>query len=506
MSENFKVIIHLNNQQYDTYATKGKNLLKHLQENKFQIAAPCGGRGVCGKCKVYLPDGGDLLSCMTSIDSDMEIILPNQQEMNVLEAQHQFKPYYPLNPGNIQELVSLPLGIAVDIGTTTLVFYFINLVTGQTEAVQTQLNPQTCYGGDVISRISYCNQNKGGTETLQHIIIDATNQQIKKFVQKTDFDSLSIVKIVYTGNTTMLHFLAGVDSFSIGTAPYKPVFTDKKLFGACELGIKCNPKAEIYLMPSISAFVGADIVSGLASLKLPEEIKNYLFVDIGTNGEMALVTPKKIICCSTAAGPAFEGANISCGMTAQKGAIDSFSKDGYTSIGNVAPFGICGSGLIDIISTLLDQNIIDEQGVMDSEYILVNAKHTANNKDIVLKQVDIREVQLAKSALASGMLILVKQAGLIPEQIDALVIAGGFGNYIRPESAIRIGLFPEKLSKKIIPVGNAAGTGAQLYLQSLQFESRVEEIRKEASYIELFEIDDFVVEYAMQMQFPAKKQ
>ena len=143
---------------------------------------------------------------------------------------------------------------------------------------------------------------------------------------------------------------------------------------------------------------------------------------------------------------------------------------------------------------------------MDNEYILVNAKHTDSHKDIILKQSDIREVQLAKSAIAAGMLILVKQAGLIPEQIDALVIAGGFGNYLRPESAIRIGLFPENLAKNIIPVGNAAGTGAQLYLQSLQFESHIEKIRKNASYIELFEIDDFVMEYAMQMQFPAKKQ
>jgi len=505
MLKNFKIVIHLNNQKYETQVQKGKNLLKYLQENKFPIAAPCGGMGICGKCKVYLPDGGFLLACMTFIDSDMEIFLPNQQEMNVLKAQHQFKPYYPLNPGIIQEIVSFPLGLAIDVGTTTLVFYFINLITGQTEATQTQLNPQASYGSDVISRISYCNQNNGGTKTLQHIIIDATNQQIKTFVENSNFDSSSIIKIVYTGNTTMLHFLAGVNAFSIGTAPHKAVFTDKQLFIANELGIKCNPKAEVHLMPSISAFVGADIVSGLASLKFPEKIKNYLFVDIGTNGEMALVTQKKIFCCSTAAGPAFEGSNISCGMTAQKGAIDSYNKEGYTTIGDVAPIGICGSGLIDLISTLLDQNIIDEQGVIDSDYIIVNSKNTANNKDIVLTQSDIREVQLAKSALASGMLILVKQAGLIPDQVDALVIAGGFGNYLKPDNAIRIGLYPEKLSKKIIPVGNAAGTGAQMYLKSLEFESQVEKIKDNASNMELFDIDDFVVEYAMQMQFPAKK-
>lgn len=505
MDKNVTLIINQDNKTFKIEASKDSNLLQVLRDNEIVTSAPCGGYGSCGKCKVHIKNTGEVLACMTTIESNIEVTLPSTQEVVVLEAQHKYKGYYPLNPGKCVDNVALPYGIAVDIGTTTMVFYLINLVTGENIATQSQLNPQAQFGGDVISRISYATTNNNGIKTMQSLLIEATNKNISNLCKLAAIPKNGIVKIVFTANTTMLHFLAGVDTQSIGTAPHVAKFLDTKQLKAEDLSIDCNPNTVVHLMPSISAFVGSDIVSGLASLNMPETIKNYLFVDIGTNGEMAIVTPKETICCSTAAGPAFEGANISCGMAAQNGAIDKVTLNSYTTIGDSLPTGICGSGLIDLIAVLLEKEIINAEGNMNENFVFSDFNKSENNTNIQLIQNDIREVQLAKSAIISGMLTLVDQASLTLNDIDALVLAGGFGNYIRTESAVRIGLFPKELETKVISVGNAAGTGAQMFLQSEEFASYVEKLKENTTYIELFDIDHFVVEYAKQMAFPAKQ-
>ena len=348
-----RIKIHKQGSICETFAADGANLLQHLQENNIHVVAPCGGNGTCGKCKIFVIGTGEVVACKTKLFSDIELILPDDKAMKVLLAQNQYEYPAVLGPYRNFELAEVPLGLAVDIGTTTLVLYLIDLLNGETLSLSSSINPQVKFGSDVITRIQYCMQNSNGLETLQKILIDELNNEIEVLCRKADTESSRIAKIVLTGNAAMLHIIAGVNPESIGKAPYKPEFTEAKLVKSSDLKLLSNEGALVHLMPSLSAFVGADIISGVASLKLPNHYKNCLFVDIGTNGEMALLTPNKIYCCATAAGPAFEGANISCGMPAKEGAIDSFKNGEYSVIGDLEPVGICGSGLLDAISFMM---------------------------------------------------------------------------------------------------------------------------------------------------------
>jgi uncharacterized 2Fe-2S/4Fe-4S cluster protein (DUF4445 family) len=286
----------------------------------------------------------------------------------------------------------------------------------------------------------------------------------------------------------------GVDPLSIALAPFKAQFTDKQVKKGKSTRFDINDNGEIITLPSISAFVGADIVAGLAVLKVTQ--KNYLFLDIGTNGEMALITGEKILTCATAAGPAFEGANLSCGMAAVYGAISVFKNcEKYQVIGNSEPLGICGSGMVDIVAYLLDNDLIDETGLLKKTFII------DHEKKIEIVQQDIREIQLAKSAIFSGIKILLYIAELSISEVDALYLAGGFGNYINIKSAIRIGLLPYELKDKIYPVGNSAGIGALQYLNSDTFELKIEKILKNTRHIELSNLDEFTTEFALNMNF-----
>ena len=250
----------------------------------------------------------------------------------------------------------------------------------------------------------------------------------------------------------------------------------------------------IVTLPGISAFVGSDIVAGLAALKVVH--KKYLFLDIGTNGEIALINGEEIFTCATAAGPAFEGANISCGMGAEYGAISGFSgQDEYQVIGNSEPRGICGSGLVDITAYLVRNDLIDETGLLKETFII----HSGNNIQII--QQDIREIQLAKSAIYSGIKILMNIAGLSYQDIDALYLAGGFGNYISITSAVQIGLLPYELRDKTYPIGNSAVIGALQYLKSGKFAARIDKILHNSKYIELSAVEEFTLEFALNMSF-----
>jgi len=287
---------------------------------------------------------------------------------------------------------------------------------------------------------------------------------------------------------------------SIALAPYTPVFTERKWLKAAELGIPIHRGAEIILLPSVSAFVGADIVAGLASVKIPSQ-KNILFIDIGTNGEIVLVTRRKILCCAAAAGPAFEGANITCGTGAFEGAVSAFVDCRYSTIANSTPSGICGSGLVDIIAYLLDAGIINNEGYMKEDFIVVPAGKTVSGNPVILTFSDVREVQLAKSAILSGIRILLKSAEMQPHDIHGVYIAGGFGNYIRTENALKIGLFPKEFENKIITLGNTSGTGAMLSLKSIHFDNYINEILERMEYIELSLNEDFPQEFAINMYF-----
>jgi uncharacterized 2Fe-2S/4Fe-4S cluster protein (DUF4445 family) len=496
-----KLMVHQQGKIVETEVAPGNTLLHSLLANGFELFSPCGGNGTCGKCKIQVKGEGVVTSCIYVINDSIEVILPDKREARVLVAQHEYTILLPLMPGKCADLSVYPHGVAVDIGTTSLVFYLVNLITGSVVETRAILNPQAKYGGDVISRIQFTSSREDGLGILQAEILKAVNSELKHLIRFAEISENEIIKIVIAGNTTMLHLLLGVDPLPLALAPFKAVFLDEKILRGEELNLACFPKGEVKILPSISAFVGADIVAGLASISPSDKYKCFLFMDIGTNGELALSTENHIWCCSTAAGPAFEGAKISCGMGAVEGAISAFGNEGYTVLGDEKPAGICGSGLIDAVAWLCETGKLDQEGYMKDEFIIVPAELSATGEPVSLTQNDIREVQLAKSAISSGVKILLKQAGLTFAQLDALFLAGGFGNYINLESAVRIGLIPSELRKKIIPLGNTSGTGALAALKSIRFDDEMKRVLSKAIVVELAGDEDFALEFAMNMMF-----
>jgi len=480
------------------HADEGLSLLDILRRNGYEPYAPCGGNGTCGKCIMDVSGEGNVVSCTYYPLQDIEVILPDRTEANILTDQTEYLYDLPLAAEHEGHLGENPYGVAIDVGTTTVVMYFLDLISGKIGKISSFINPQGAYGSDVISRINYCQLHDNGLKELQQAIINALNRELKKFADDRGIDTDCFERMVFTGNTTMLHLLLGEDPVSIALAPFRPRFIERQARKGKETSLAVNSEAVIVTLPSVSAFVGADVVAGLAALNVKQ--RRYLYTDIGTNGEIALVTDEEIYTCSAAAGPAFEGAGISCGMSALKGAIASYAgPDSYRVIGNVSPAGVCGSGIIDIIAWLLDNGKIDETGFIKQDFQI------CSDGNIYLTQKDIREVQLAKSAIYSGMKILLKRKGLEFRDMDALFLAGGFGNYINVNSALRMGLLPGELAGKICQVGNSAGIGALQYLKSAGFAQRTETIAARASYLELSHDTDFTTQFALNMGFDGGK-
>ncbi len=493
-----KITVHSNNKIQSTSYNEGDNLLQIIRQNEQDITAPCGGNGTCGKCRVKVKGLGIVTACTHYPINDLEVYMPNESENKILTAQHEYTFKQTPVPPELANEVDYPLGLAIDIGTTTVVFYWINYIDQSLIKTRGIKNPQSAYGADVISRINFSNSENGLVE-LQNSMLNCIQQEINYTCNEIGVNSDRLVQISVSGNTSMLHLLLGVSPSSIALAPYTPQFTEAKKVTSSELGLKTNPQTQVHLLPSISGYVGSDIVSGLASIEAPEQIKNYLFVDIGTNGEMALVTPEKIYCCSTAAGPAFEGANISHGMAALDGAISSYNKGEYQTISDESPIGICGSGLLDIMAYLVENETVSTDGFLEENYNIATNK--IDGSSICISPQDVREIQLAKSAILSGINILVQSAGLSMNTIDALFLAGGFGNYLNPESATRISLLPPSLLDKTIPIGNTSGTGAILHVKSELFNSRLNQVVDRCEYIELSTHEGFDLEFAMNMFF-----
>ncbi len=497
----YRLTVH-HDGKVSTVTTDGRDfLLKVLRDHGFDVYAPCGGNGTCGKCKVWLKEEGSVTSCIYYIQEDLDLVLPDRKEASILVSQHEYTVKVPFMPGASINISTYPHGVAMDIGTTTLAFYLVNLITGTIVETRAMVNPQTRFGGDVITRINHAAQNKGGLEELQHAIIEAINVQLEHFVEVSGIQYNDLVKLTIAGNTTMLHLLMGVDPLPIALAPFNAPFIDEQVVDGKTLKLRCNPEAEVKLLPSISAYVGADIVAGIASIKPDDAYERYLFMDIGTNGELALVTPEKVWCCATAAGPAFEGARISCGLGAVVGAISTFEKGKFSVIGDETPIGICGSGLIDVVAYMVEEGLVNSDGLLEKDFELVPASKSDNGYPISITQSDIREVQLAKSAIAAGVNILMKNAGVRHQDIDAVFLAGGFGNYINKESAMKIGLISPEFKDKIISLGNTSGTGAVLALRSIRFDEVLENLRARTEYIELSGDDDFTLDFAMNMMF-----
>ncbi len=412
----------------------GTNLSDILIKSGEKLPHLCGGKGTCRKCLV-LVSGKEELSCQYQIKSDIDVVLPENSDI--------FSETGANESGEITENCCFCL----DIGTTTLALALVSLDEKRIIKVKTATNPQRAFGGDVLTRIEYCNKNS--VSELQTCLINKINIMIDEF-------GVNRVNTMYvSGNTTMLHIFFGVDPSSIGVAPYIPIFLEGKEINGNEIGLK-NIKKVISL-PCMSAFVGADLVAGINYGGLPENNKYNLLVDLGTNAEIVLYNKNDVYCTSAAAGPCFEGANITCGMSATDGAIYSYSIDGsYEIINNTQPKGICGTGLIDIISILLEKGIIDETGYMNcDEFFITNT--------IKITQKDIRQFQLAKSAVYSGISALLKEKSIFFSDIENLFISGGFSAKINIENAVKTGLLPKELKEKIVVLNNSSLLGAVKY-------------------------------------------
>jgi uncharacterized 2Fe-2S/4Fe-4S cluster protein (DUF4445 family) len=480
----------------------GEILSEVLRNAGYNLYTPCGGMGICGKCRVYIAGRGYVTSCLFPVNGNLEVVLPDPAEARILVTQYRHTRQLPYDPGPSAMLSDRPFGVAVDIGTTSMVFHFADLSSGALVETRTILNPQARYGADVISRINYCVVNPGGVKTLQKELITSINSEMAEFTRSSEVSRHDLVKLCFAGNTTMLHILLGIDPGPIAFAPFTPAFTGEKILQACDLDLESHPGGEVKILPSFSAYTGSDIVGGIASIAPSGEHTNFLFLDLGTNGEMALVTPQHIYCCAAAAGPAFEGANIEHGIGAVEGAIMSYEGPGhYTTIGDYRPTGICGSGLVDLVAFLLKAGYIKSDGYMADNFTIATAEESGTGQEIYLTPKDVREIQLAKSAVASGINILLSHAGLSPACIDALFLAGGFGNYVRPEKAAAIGLFPPELSTRAISAGNTSGTGALLALRSVFFDRILTDIHSRMINLELSEHPDFVMHFAMNMEF-----
>lgn len=415
-------------------------------------------------------------------------------------------------------------GIAIDIGTTTIALYLMNLVSGEELDVYSLHNPQKRFGADVISRINYTLKNAEGVEELQEVLVRGLNAGIKQLTRRNNLERDDIIQMVIVGNTIMLHTLLGISAETIAKSPYIPVFTSTLELSPAEIGLEINDEGIVKLLPSVSGYVGADIIGDMLVADFESEKWNLL-IDIGTNGEIVLGNKEKLFACSAAAGPAFEGARITFGMAGVPGAISEYRFNGkgeveHKTIGGKKARGICGSGLVDIIAELLRRGFLESTGAFTAEdnfsveeggyltdyngvkaYRVLTAKETALEEDIVLTQKDIREFQLARGAISAGIQILLKEAGIDYGQIDKVYLAGGFGNYINPHNACYIGLIPAELEEKIVRIGNGAGMGAKMYLLDRNLKDYTEKIRDRVKYIELSSRADFQTEFMNSMFF-----
>ena len=404
-----------------------------------------------------------------------------------------------------------PLGVALDLGTTKIAGYLINLENGKTVTAQGMANPQRTYGDDVISRISYTLE-KGGAP-LQEVAVKGLNGLIKKLLPETD----RIVEITIAGNTAMHHLLLQLPVRQLGLAPYSPSTTNALDIKARDLGLTCGPGAYVHLLPNVGGFIGGDHIAMILATGIHATDRTVLGLDIGTNTEIVLAHRGKLMSTSCASGPAFEGGHITHGMDATRGAIERLKMSGvnqveYQTVGNVPPLGLCGSGILDIVAELNRTGNINKQGKLEAgsgvrhdgaarEFVLISGEETGTGKDITITQKDIHEVQLAKAAIRTGIDTLIEEVGIGWEDIEEVIITGGFGSQVNPASALTIGMVPPVKNQQFKVMGNAAGSGCKLCLISKASRIKAEKIARHIHYLELMTHPQFRTRFARAMFF-----
>lgn len=473
------------------------HLLNVLRTEGIAVSADCGGRGVCGKCRVKiiegvfyadgadgktLPAGSTVRACRTFcaaaggiVEVADDVVCESAKTMRGLAG----------------------ADVALDVGTTTLEAALVDASTGKIAATHTCLNPQRSFGADVMSRISASADYLGEMRTALLLAVSGIIRDLK---EATGYDG-PVHRLAVTGNPTMIHIFRGVSPAGLGTAPFTPVFLAEQHDSGAEYGL---PVDEVIFPASASAFIGSDITAGVLSCGLAEQVEPVLFVDAGTNSEMVLFTGTAhgglFFATSAAAGPALEGAGISCGLGGVSGAISAVNGDNGTisfeTIGHQPPRGICGSGLVDLIAVLLDAKIIDSTGFLrDGAFLIPDAS------GLSLTQKDIRTFQLAKAAICAGIETLVEESGLTPADLSRIVVAGGLGSRIREKSALRTGLLPRAAAGKIVCIGNTSLSGAVACLAEDGFLGRVAAGAAGFRVLNLNDIPSFSQRFILAMSF-----
>ncbi|MBS7612758.1 DUF4445 domain-containing protein, partial [Candidatus Bathyarchaeota archaeon] len=402
-----------------------------------------------------------------------------------------------------------------------LVAYLINLKTGETEAVKSMLNPQISFGEDVVSRITYASDYEK-TIQLQRVVVEGVNQLTEEVCKTANISPQDIYEVVAVGNTAMHHIFLGIPPKTLGLAPFTPVVQNPINVKASEIGLNVNESGNLYLPPVVAGFVGADAVADALATRIYESNEPCVVVDIGTNTEIILNNGRDLYACSCASGPAFEGARIKHGMRAGLGAIESVYMDSealkYKVIGGVKPMGICGSGIVDALASLLDAGLLGGNGRFnvskspnlfiksdrDYELIVASSEESDTRNAITITQRDIREIQLAKSAIATGLTLLMRDAGVSLEELSTIYLAGSFGSYINPRSAVRIGLLPNIGLNKVKSVGNTAGTGAKMCLISYEERIKAEDLARRIKFVEFYIKPDFSKIFLKNLNFPTE--
>jgi uncharacterized 2Fe-2S/4Fe-4S cluster protein (DUF4445 family) len=409
-------------------------------------------------------------------------------------------------------------GLAMDLGSTKLAIFLVDLASGAILAQVGVMNPQISYGEDVVSRIAYANRGDENRAQLQARLVETINQTLAQFCEQEGLRLEQVVDVVAVGNTAMHHLFIGLPVEPLGAAPYTPVVSEALVFQAGEIGLQVARGAQVYLPPNIAGYVGADHVSALlATRSYTAAERTALVVDIGTNTEISLLYQGKVLSCSCASGPAFEGAHIRDGMRAAPGAIERVHISADTvrpvTIGGQPPVGICGSGILNAVAEMLDADILDGRGVLrgldrrvrlangKSEFLLVASGDAGHGRDIVVTRKDVNEIQLAKGAIRAGLEILLKEAGIGAEAVDDFIIAGAFGTHLDLPSALRVGMFPAMPLERFHQVGNAAGVGARQMLLSRGLRRQAAEIARGVDYIELTTTPEFTPTFVDCMYF-----
>ena len=548
---------------------KGRSLLEAIRLSGIRVTSPCGGKGTCGKCLVRLSmkaEEGELtvaeerlldkedieqgyrLACQIFPEHDIDVEIPEESREITLELLLKHATINPIidaalttemrrlsasekaAPGSPKETVVVwldedrvaavtpeggrKIAVALDIGSTTVVAYAFDILEQKIVTAEAMTNPQRQYGEDIMTRIDFAMKSPDQKKLLESVLRKGVSELIGRLAAKCGVVTSDVIRLTFVGNTAMHHFFLGLDVTRLGKVPFQPEKKTAIEVDGSEIGLEGLSGAKVNAPPLIAGYVGADLVAVLLATRLAESDAPTAAIDIGTNAEIALAKEGKILSCSAAAGPAFEGGNISFGMRATEGAIYKvWSESGalkYETIGKSEPLGFCGSGLIDFVAEGLRLGLIDSAGgfVFDccgdrlmgrhgnARYLL----HSSGRKEVSVSQADIRQLQLGKAAIHTGLEIMLEKKGI--KKLDRLLLAGAFGANMSIRNGRFIGMLPEIPLNQIVPVGNAAGTGAIQLVSDKDARHRVLDIVRRTDHVELSSEKDFQKRFIAALDFP----